>query len=309
MAMKNELKSKVSKVTDQGTAEQKIKNINPTHDPNMKTKNQNEDDKDEVEDEDYMSSLYIDESTSSSLSFTSTKKRKQPSSASVPTVEQQPKKLDRSNIGMQVLLKLGYQEGHALGKQQQGRLEPLPIPIRLGRKGIGLSQSKLSHEVEPTTSSSTLPNSQVSTSLQQIHQEKYRAWTNTKFNLKSVLWDIQKCRRMCYQLDQQVQSTSFFFYWPIVHQPSSSSSSSSLEINSEISLTEIEEDTHESDLLPSSLPPESMEFEQLDPLSQLDLLLSYLRSTYSYCLYCGCSFPTSEEMKLECPGVSREEHD
>ena len=47
-------------------------------------------------------------------------------------------------------------------------------------------------------------------------------------------------------------------------------------------------------------------------LDTLDLhlrkMIGYLRATYSYCIYCGCSYNDENDLIANCPGVSREEH-
>ena len=48
---------------------------------------------------------------------------------------------------------------------------------------------------------------------------------------------------------------------------------------------------------------------EFDPEEQLQMLISYLRQTYLYCLYCGTKFSDPEDMSGNCPGETRDDHD
>ena len=43
--------------------------------------------------------------------------------------------------------------------------------------------------------------------------------------------------------------------------------------------------------------------------AQLDELLGYLRGRHCYCLYCGCSYDSAEQLAASCPGVSEQDHE
>ncbi|KAG0146744.1 hypothetical protein CROQUDRAFT_656909 [Cronartium quercuum f. sp. fusiforme G11] len=51
--------------------------------------------------------------------------------------EEGNKKLDRSNKGMKLLLKMGWNEGSGLGLTNNGRKEPIPTPTQTNLLGIG----------------------------------------------------------------------------------------------------------------------------------------------------------------------------
>jgi hypothetical protein len=48
--------------------------------------------------------------------------------------------IDNSNIGHRMLRKMGWKEGQALGKHQDGIIQPISITMKNGRKGLGLKQ-------------------------------------------------------------------------------------------------------------------------------------------------------------------------
>ena len=47
----------------------------------------------------------------------------------------------------------------------------------------------------------------------------------------------------------------------------------------------------------------------LDTLSRhLQKMMNYLRTTYFYCIYCGCSYDNESDLIANCPGLNRDEH-
>jgi len=51
------------------------------------------------------------------------------------------RKLESSNKGFAMLVRMGYSPGDCLGKDQQGRLEPVTIAMRQGRAGLGSKET------------------------------------------------------------------------------------------------------------------------------------------------------------------------
>jgi hypothetical protein len=44
------------------------------------------------------------------------------------------------------------------------------------------------------------------------------------------------------------------------------------------------------------------------PQAQLEQLLSYLRSRFYYCYFCGAAYASQEELLQACPGAREEDH-
>ena len=42
--------------------------------------------------------------------------------------------------------------------------------------------------------------------------------------------------------------------------------------------------------------------------SHLRKMIAYLRTTYFYCIYCGCSYEDENDLIANCPGISRDDH-
>lgn len=54
---------------------------------------------------------------------------------------------------------------------------------------------------------------------------------------------------------------------------------------------------------------EAVQFLRLQPQDRLYLVLSYLRTVYAYCFYCGMEYESQEEMATQCPGPQEDDHD
>ena len=72
--------------------------------------------------------------------------------------EQLQKPLDSSNKGFEMLQKLGYKVGEGLGKNNSGRLEPVPFEIKVNRSGLGKENViKRNTTVSPTQGDEDTP--------------------------------------------------------------------------------------------------------------------------------------------------------
>ncbi|KAF7313659.1 G-patch domain-containing protein [Mycena chlorophos] len=60
---------------------------------------------------------------------------------------------------------------------------------------------------------------------------------------------------------------------------------------------------------PSEVLDEASHFLRLQASDRLEMVLSYLRETYSYCFWCGTQYKSADEMASECPGASEDAHD
>lgn len=53
---------------------------------------------------------------------------------------------------------------------------------------------------------------------------------------------------------------------------------------------------------------EATQWFAFDLPTRVGLLLSYLRSEYHYCFWCGCQYTSQEELSAECPGEGEADH-
>ncbi|GAA5865823.1 hypothetical protein JCM1840_006263 [Sporobolomyces johnsonii] len=69
-------------------------------------------------------------------------------------------------------------------------------------------------------------------------------------------------------------------------------------------VVEVEEDEEKS----KEEMDEEEEWFSMDVRTRLGLTLSYLRTTYNYCFWCGCQYNDAEDLKENCPGTEEDDH-
>ncbi len=205
--------------------------------------------------------------------------------------------LDASNRGFALLAKMGYKAGESLGKDKtSGRTEPIPISLKNDRGGLGREAARkqikatriklLSEKVAKTLTSTT----------------DFRALQSQKLKAKRVEGDLFRAQKSCRQLDMAKNCTEPIesWFWPKVIQAELEDVNEAVEA-SEAQITEIvQEETEEDDLEAEvEIPSEEM----------LRIVTEYLRAEYLFCIWCGITFESNEDLSQTCPGNSREDHD
>lgn len=125
--------------------------------------------------------------------------------------------------GMKMLKMLGFKEGEGLGKQKTGIVDPI---LTTGKKRIS---------EKPTQNINSFRNTQ-----------------STMFTAKTLVRDIEKSRKLCFELDSKAQIKEYMQFWPL------------------------------------DMQEQATEFEDLNEEEKLSTLIQHLRNEYNYCLYCGC---------------------
>ena len=99
--------------------------------------------------------------------------------------------------------------------------------------------------------------------------------------------DLYKAQKSCRDLDEKKEFTepAETFFWPKMIKPK----------NEDDDDEEDDEEEEEEDVFTTS--------------EKIGLLITYLRLEHCYCLYCGVSYESEEDMNQECPGPTREDHD
>ena len=115
----------------------------------------------------------------------------------------------------------------------------------------------------------------------------FRAQLSKRRRQHLVESDVYKSQKVCEQLDSEenIETPAEPWFWP--KKP-------------RIPSAEDEEQEEEEE------EEEECEF---DPDEQLQILISYLRQTYFYCLYCGTRFSDAQDLAENCPGETRDDHD
>lgn len=175
------------------------------------------------------------------------------------------------NKGFQLLKKMGYKEGTKLGAN--GLTEPIPIKIHPSRSGLGEENEKKER---------ILLKEKVKTKFNQQIQSTYQDNLKQKYYYKRLRSDITKCQSICERLDKEKFNLEENILWKNTKP-------------------DIADDVVEDD-------DEEEEEEPLDMETQLKNLTEYLREKHFYCIWCGQTFETLEELENTCPGNERDLH-
>lgn len=212
----------------------------------------------------------------------------------------------QNNKGFQLMAKMGFKAGMALGKKEEGRKEPVPIEVKTTREGLGRDADRKRKQKE-----------QIDLLIKrrkQNHQNlssitaDYRHRMREKFTGRKTASDLKDAQNVCMQLDmeQEWEQPLFRWYWPdnwwkkgvkddeeeVAADGETSSSSKPILADEE---EEEEEEEYEED-------------EELEPSEKLEVIVGYLRTTYFYCSWCGSQYDNEEAMDASCPGESEEDH-
>ncbi|XP_068223608.1 G patch domain-containing protein 11 [Palaemon carinicauda] len=188
--------------------------------------------------------------------------------------------LNSSNKGFSMLQKMGYKPGTSLGKEGQGRLEPVSVDLKQDRVGLGWQQMIVDYKKKKEERKMKKNTQQVT------DPEEYRARKRNERLEKSLMHDLRKSQRICYEMDskESITEPEETWFWPFYTQ--------------ELDEEEYEEEEDE----------EELEYD-FEPQEKLTILTLYLRTQYFYCLWCGTVFDDERDLKQNCPGPTRVDHD
>lgn len=122
-----------------------------------------------------------------------------------------------------------------------------------------------------------------------LSTEQFRAHKSMERRLGMMQSDVFRSQRVCRDLDHgaDVQEAAEPWFWPPVPKAP---------VEDEEGVAEVEEEDDEPEC---EIPVED----------QLVIITTYLRRQYFYCLWCGHSFNSSDDLNQNCPGSTREDHD
>jgi len=240
--------------------------------------------------------------------------------------------LDQSNKGFAMLQKMGYKQGDSLGRDNSGRVDPIPIEVKADRSGLGreaavqqISAAKAEFRRRHAEERARSAERQREVSAQEFRQNLARK--NRSRQTESDLYTSQKT---CHQLDTVKGFTEPVedWFWPERTRVTDDAD--------DIDTENVERDAAEAEAESERTAKDSQEYEgfsadeeeprfreipqnkeadlpdqeeEFSSEEKLQLLTGYLRSQYNYCLWCGISYDNSDELKISCPGDTREDHD
>ena len=112
--------------------------------------------------------------------------------------------LTDQNKGFNLMLKMGYKSGQALGRAKNDNpptvnIEPISVEIKLDRGGLGQAEEKKRKLDEIKALKQRLNEAKVHTEV--YTTEAYLSSKRFKFKIKKDLHNLHKCQKICYQLD------------------------------------------------------------------------------------------------------------
>lgn len=196
--------------------------------------------------------------------------------------------ISNENKGFALLQKMGYKAGQGLGKQGAGRVDPIPLNIKMGREGIGME------EVKKRKAEEELEKYHLKVRVKQQNEkqsvEDYRVRVRSEREERKIEGDLKRSQRACEQLDSQkgVSVPREDWYWPKTDP-------------------EEEDDKGESDK--EEEEDEEEDVVELTSMDKLQILTSYLRGVHFYCIWCGTTYNDEEDLCSNCPGDTAADHD
>jgi len=253
--------------------------------------------------------------------------------------------LDQSNKGFAMLQKMGYKQGDSLGKDNQGRVEPIPIEVKADRSGLGreaavqqISEAKAEFRRRHAEARARSAERQ-----REMSAQEFRLNLARKNRSRQTESDLYTSQKTCHQLDTVKGWTEPVedWFWPertrvtddaddidaenIARDAEAAQAAEAAAAEAARDPKDPDEfgafDSDEDEPRFREIPPapqgnksdrdhpEEDEGDEFTSEEKLQILTGYLRSQYNYCLWCGISYENSDELKASCPGPTREDHD
>ena len=212
---------------------------------------------------------YSKKRNNSKLASIQKNKKSKSEAVKLEYAKQQP--LTVENKGFQMLQKLGFKPGSALGKG--GLNEPIQVEIKNDRVGLGKTDT-----VKVKTEN-------------RLQKEKQEEAFVEKMSMKQekrlLELDLQKARLAIMAADEQVSKKSI--YW--------------LQKNQHVGI-----DGYCSEVI-DVVDSVQEEFEASSDSNKLYECIQYLRKNYFYCIWCSSTFTDMNDMLENCPGNTRILHE
>lgn len=239
------------------------------------------------------------------------------------------KRLDSSNKGFQLLEKMGYKSGQAIGKSSDGPVDPLAVIVKDSRAGLGIDEDRKRQREVQRQQEERLAAERART--ESTSRADYVHSNMQRYSVVAARRHLASAISACETLDQQagvernelleqLQQDEALARQEIEAaaprgQPLSrlqkprSHRDASLD-DGEVSVAVWNRRKADAAPLRASSPSryDGSSLSAAQQASYLHLLLGYLRSRHLYCLFCGCSYNDEGDMRQNCPGPDEAQH-
>ncbi|KAI6223668.1 Coiled-coil domain-containing protein 75 [Aphelenchoides fujianensis] len=229
------------------------------------------------------------------------------------------KPVDATNKGFNLLAKMGFKPGMAIGKPRaegdeaaaEARLhEPIDLKIKLSRTGLG--HETMQKEQQQERCEAHMKQMQERAKKSDELAEDFRKRKRDVALSRVLIGDIVKARKACQDLDLRagIQKPDRPHLWPVHRrvEPSTSAVDDPLPLKrmrvEEVVYKHFYSNGEEAE--PED-PLDELEEEEL--IQRLSIVDDYVRERHFYCLWCGCAYENDEELRTACPGRTKEDHD
>ncbi|XP_018010416.1 G patch domain-containing protein 11 isoform X2 [Hyalella azteca] len=194
--------------------------------------------------------------------------------------------LGESNKGFAMLMKMGYKPGTSLGDKGGGCVEPIKVELKGDRGGLGLKQMLMEKKREKEQRYLA----KMKKLALEFDPDVFRERKRQENMGKQLEADLARCQRVCFTLDSDngIEEPMESYFWPPHLLPAHEGQGDD------------EDDAAEED-------DAVLEYWQVEV--RVDVVASYLRLSYHYCVWCGTAYEDEADMTDNCPGTTKEEHD
>jgi hypothetical protein len=181
--------------------------------------------------------------------------------------------------------------GTGLGKNQQGVTQPISVEIRDDKSGLGAFEEKKA-AIETDAAMQKL-HSVVLAHKRAKLEEQFQNQSKSVFHEKKVIGNIHTALKAIAHLEENDRQKGAVIEESNVKVPEILSTLAALPLR-------------ETPVSVHTFLTEELSAAQRGQIL-LDLL-EYLRERYFYCIYCGATYASAEEIESECPGTLYEDH-
>ncbi|WBW72696.1 RNA-binding protein, G-patch type, GPATCH11-like protein [Schizosaccharomyces osmophilus] len=225
-----------------------------------------------------------------------------------------------SKKALEMMKKMGYKSGSALGAEEKAETEPLYVEKKQDKTGIGYENQK-KRRLEDIIKEERLDIEKQTKSIDEFSTEKSKEYLEKKLanqcsSAQHVLEKLETIELEKSGMEMTTEKAHPYYRSLLLKtQQDREERVKRKRLASRVPLAQLETASGP-DIPKEILEEESTRmdeefqyFESLTELKKLSTVLLYLRKKYFYCLYCGFSYDDLEDLEKNCPGIYEDDHD